>query len=126
MKITYMNNKLYLVPNVEERRTFIPYIPAIKMDKVTGKLIAPTQTLIVILSVFPRENIEPTDKITADLIKQGDKLLTEMAGYKSLAVDSGKEVKLNQYPFLMKHQAVCNVLSTVRNRYAYFLDTGTR
>lgn len=122
MDLTYKNNKLYMKITAEERTAYISFIYGAKLDIQQGLWIAPVAALLPILTVFPI--VKPTNSATENLIKEAKSLLNKIDTQKDL-VKNRKEIKSTTYPFLMSHQVACNNIADIRNRYAFFLDTGT-
>ena len=126
MKINYANNKLYIQPTPQERLDYFPMLPYIKLDKATGLMFAPTQALLSIITVVPLADLEPMNKATSELISKAMILKQSISKLKAGITDKNISMKSVEFPFLMKHQAICNSISKLRNRYAFFPDTGTR
>lgn len=124
MNIKYENKKLYLYPTPEERIRLIPLIPSAKMDRVTGTMAAPVSSLLPML-IVAKGYIKPDNKEAEHLLQEASRLLSNIETLKKSVTDKNR-IELKSYPFLMKHQAICNKLADVRNRYAFYLDTGTR
>lgn len=124
MNIKYENKKLYLYPTPEERLKLIPLIPSAKMDRVTGTMVAPVSSLLPMM-LIGNGIIKPLDEETKHLMLEAKKLLSAIEGLKA-DVKKDNKITIKDYPFLMKHQAICNKLSDIRKRYAFYLDTGTR
>ena len=124
MDIKYANSRLYIGVSPEERVKYIPLIPSAKLDRVTGMLVAPVASLLPMLLIC-KGILNPVDQSTKNLFIEADKLLKEIEKLKEYVKEDTK-VTNTLYPFLMKHQAICNRLSDIRNKYAFYLDTGTR
>lgn len=126
MDIRIEDKKLYLVPTPEERRKYIPLLPTVKLDRATGMLVMPSQGILPLLTIVPQDKLIPKTSETAKILDQGALLIKLMSKYKTSITNNEMDIKIGDFPFLMKHQAVCNVISKYRHRYAFFLDTGTR
>lgn len=126
MKVKLNEGKVYLTPTVEERKIYIPLLATAKLDRPTGLFTIPTQGILPLITIVPKGILYPETSQTKKLLEQGYALLQMMAKYKGAITDPSSDVRSAAYPFLMKHQAVCNSLARFRSRYAFFLDTGTR
>ena len=125
LKITYDGDTVLLLDvSPYERLHYLPLLYGVKQDTKTLLWKAPIKSLLPILAIFPE--IVPTDIATKNLLDRGKALMTKLDDEKLLLNDKTKEVKVNDYPFLMKHQAICNIISNTRKKFAFFLDTGTR
>lgn len=123
MTLLYKLNKLFLFVTPTERTQYLPYIYGAKLDPTSGLWVAPTGALLTILTVFPE--VQYHDKATTELVNRAKEILNSLQAQKNLVANK-EEVKNKDYPFLMSHQAVCNNIASIRPRYAFFLDTGTR
>lgn len=126
MKVKLDKDKIYLAPTLEERKMYIPLLATARLDRATGMFVLPTQGMLPLITIVPRGLLFPVDEATDKIVKQSYALLQMLSKYKEAITDGVSDIKSKEFPFLMKHQAVCNKLSMVRNRYAFFLDTGTR
>lgn len=124
MDIKYANRRLYINASPLERVRVIPLIPSAKLDRTTGSLVAPVSSLLPIM-LIGNGVIKPLDEETNHLMLEAKKLLSAIESLKA-DVKKDNKITVKDYPFLMKHQAICNKLSDIRNRYAFYLDTGTR
>lgn len=123
MNLLYKDNKLYMYVTSTERINLLPFIYGAKLDMVSGAWAVPVGALLPILTVFP--TVKPMNTKTTSLIKDANKILDEVKKQKD-AIRVGQKVNSDEFPFLMSHQVVCNNISKIRPRYAFFLDTGTR
>lgn len=123
MNITFKDGKLYMLVSPQERVSYLPFIYGAKLDHTSGLWVVPVGALLPIMTVFPA--VKPTDKPTKDLLLEADRILSIVRTQKNY-IKHKDTVKDKSYPFLMSHQAVCNNIADIRNRYAFFLDTGTR
>lgn len=124
MDIKYENKRLYINATPLERVRVIPLIPSAKVDRATGSLVAPVSSLLPMM-LIGNGIIKPLDEETKHLMLEAKKLLSAIEGLKA-DVKKDNKITIKDYPFLMKHQAICNKLSDIRKRYAFYLDTGTR
>lgn len=122
MKLLCKDRKLYMTVSPQERLECIPYIYGAKYDSITGSWVAPIGSLLTIMTVFNECN--PVDKATDNIFEIALNTLNNIAELKK-SIITKKEIKNEEFPFLMSHQAVCNKLAKAKRRYAYFLDTGT-
>lgn len=123
MNLLYKDNKLYMYVTSTERITLLPFIYGAKLDTVSGSWYAPVGALLPILTVFPI--IKPMNTKTKELLNYANNLLKDIKSQKDI-IKSGEKITSEEFPFLMTHQVVCNNISKIRPRYAFFLDTGTR
>ena len=123
MELLYKDAKLYMKVSSQERTHCIPLVYGAKLDALTGMWVVPVGALLPIMIIFPQ--IRPANKQSKDLLDDAWKVLNTVQHDKDCIKDKS-ELRSVQYPFLMSHQVVCNNISDIRPRYAFFLDTGTR
>ena len=124
MKITFDGNvTLFMEVTPQERLRYIPLIYGAKVNSATGIWSASIKSLLPILVIF--DTVVPTDFKTQELIQKA-KGIMDLLNKQKGTLQADNEIKNRKYPFLMKHQALCNEIAETRKRFAFFLDTGTR
>lgn len=124
MKITFDGNvTLFMEVTPNERLNCIPLIYGAKVNQATGIWYTSIKSLLPILVIF--DTVVPTDFKTQELIQKA-KGIMDLLNKQKDTLQADNEIKNRKYPFLMKHQAICNEIAETRKRFAFFLDTGTR
>lgn len=124
MKITFDGNvTLFMEVTPNERLNCIPLIYGAKVNQATGIWYTSIKSLLPILVIF--DTVVPTDFKTQELIQKA-KGIMDLLNKQKGTLQADNEIKNRKYPFLMKHQALCNEIAETRKRFAFFLDTGTR
>lgn len=124
MKLTFDGNvTLHMEVTPKERLKCIPLIYGAKVNQATGIWYTSIKSLLPILVIF--DTVVPTDFKTQELIQKA-KGIMDLLNKQKDTLQADKEIKNRKYPFLMKHQALCNEIAETRKRFAFFLDTGTR
>lgn len=124
MKLTFDGNvTLHMEVTPQERLRNIPLIYGAKVNQTTGIWYTSIKSLLPILIIF--DEVIPTDFKTKALMDKARDIMQRLDEQKK-SLQLHQDIKNKDYPFLMKHQALCNEIAKTRKRFAFFLDTGTR